>query len=106
MPEAVPPDPLLKAKRPSVDLPSMAERKETLCFECGQVVGNPPLLNRHEDGESCRRCADRVLDALPSLLPRQVEEEASDVDQEESGHEFDFDLPGSDFTPDYPSDPA
>ena len=77
MPEAVPPDPLLKAKRPSVDLPSMAERKETLCFECGQVVGNPPLLNRHEDGESCRRCADRVLDALPSLLPRQVEEEAS-----------------------------
>jgi hypothetical protein len=68
----------------------MAKRSETLCFDCGQAVGDPPRLNRHEDGSPCRRCADRALDSLPPALPapRQAPEGS-----------YEFDLPGADFQP-------
>ncbi|MEO0652717.1 MAG: hypothetical protein AAFZ65_18735 [Planctomycetota bacterium] len=62
---------------------------ETLCFECGQTAGNPPILNRHEDGSTCRRCADRVLAYLPPALPGQPNGEQSPSD-------YEYDLPGSD----------
>ncbi len=46
----------------------------SLCFSCGQEVGDPPRLNRLESGAFCEACHDRVLDALPALLPGRVEE--------------------------------
>jgi hypothetical protein len=81
----------------------MSERRETLCFECGQVVGDPPILNRHEGGETCRRCADRVLDSLPPLLPRPV---PLAEHEEERASSYEFDLPGADFEPEDPPEPA
>ena len=78
----------------------MAEQRETLCFECGQPVGKPPMLNRHSDGETCRRCADRVLDSLPPALPRRVEAPEPESDA------YEFDLPGNDFVPEDPDEPA
>ena len=50
----------------------MSESKDTICFSCGQVVGDPPRLNRLESGDACPTCRERVLDALPPVLPRLV----------------------------------
>lgn len=67
-------------------------QRETLCFECGQIAGNPPILNRHEDGSPCRRCADRVLEHLPPALPSRLPVEQARGDDSD----YEFDLPGSD----------
>ena len=69
------------------------EKRETLCFECGQVVGDPPVLNRHEDGSSCRCCAERVLDSIPPALPRTV---GPDVGRADDSSGYEYDLPGAD----------
>lgn len=50
----------------------MASPKPTLCFTCGQEVGEPPRLNKLPEGRSCPACRDRLLDSLPSLLPSQL----------------------------------
>ena len=42
----------------------------TLCFTCGLAVTEPPRLNQLPSGETCPACRDRLLDALPPLLPR------------------------------------
>lgn len=44
----------------------------TLCFHCGQSAGEPLRLNRLDDGRICPSCADRVLVALPPVLPALV----------------------------------
>ncbi|MBK7876783.1 MAG: hypothetical protein IPJ77_13745 [Planctomycetes bacterium] len=41
----------------------------TLCFTCGLAVTDPPRLNHLPSGETCSACRDRLLDALPPLLP-------------------------------------
>lgn len=46
----------------------MSEGSEIVCFHCGQSVGDPPRLNEMPDGEPCRACADRLLDALPPIF--------------------------------------
>ena len=64
----------------------MSEINETRCFKCRQLVEDPPVLNQLEDGSSCPACSDRVLDALPSLLPSSpVELEIEDVEEGERG---------------------
>lgn len=50
------------------------ENQDVLCFQCGQSVGDPPVLNRMPDGENCLRCAERVLESLPSIRPSEVRE--------------------------------
>ena len=57
----------------------MPDRNDPRCFTCRQVVEDPPVLNRLEDGSLCCACRDRVLDSLPSLLPSSP----SDVEIEE-----------------------
>jgi len=47
----------------------MRPHQPTLCFTCGQECGEPPRLNLLGDGSRCPACKDRVLDALPALLP-------------------------------------
>jgi len=41
----------------------------SICFNCGQAVGDPPRLNRTDSGLVCPTCRDRLLDALPAMLP-------------------------------------
>ena len=50
------------------------DNQDVLCFQCGQPVGEPPVLNQMPDGENCIRCAERVLEALPAILPSEVRE--------------------------------
>lgn len=50
------------------------DRLETLCIRCGLPLGDPLRLNTREDGSPCPACRDRVLDALPPLLPKEVAE--------------------------------
>lgn len=50
----------------------MDDGREPRCFTCRQPVGDPPVLNRLEDGGACPACRDRLLDSLPSLLPTRA----------------------------------
>jgi len=67
----------------------MASERAILCIQCGSPVGDPPTLNTFPDGEPCRVCRDRVLEALPPALPFRrvaewaVEEEQAGVEEEE-----------------------
>lgn len=56
----------------------------TLCIHCGLSAGNPPRLNRLEDGRVCPACADRLLMSLPPVLPAlgQFEEASEEGDAE------------------------
>lgn len=47
----------------------------SICIECGQSAGDPPVLNNLPDGRPCAGCRDRVLDALPAILPHRGEVE-------------------------------
>ena len=47
----------------------MTQDKDVVCFQCGQSVGEPLRVNTLVSGAPCPACRDRVLDALPSLLP-------------------------------------
>lgn len=47
---------------------------DVVCFQCGQSVGDPPRLNRLDEGGSCRACAERLLDMLPSIFHTPLEE--------------------------------
>lgn len=53
----------------------MANSGISLCFSCGQEVGEPPRLNRLESGAMCGACQERVLESLPALLPGQIDED-------------------------------
>jgi len=53
----------------------MATTQPTLCFTCGQEVGEPPRLNKLPAGSNCPACRDRLLDSLPALLPSATNEE-------------------------------
>lgn len=52
----------------------MSEERDTICFSCGKSVSEPPRFNLLPSGELCPTCRDRVLDALPPLLPGQLGE--------------------------------
>lgn len=47
----------------------MNSESQSLCFTCGQDVGEPPRLNRLENGLPCPTCRDRILAFLPPALP-------------------------------------
>lgn len=48
---------------------------ETPCIQCGQPVGELPRWNHLPNGLPCPACRDRLLEALPALLPGGVGEE-------------------------------
>ena len=47
----------------------MAEITNTVCFTCGLGIEDPPRLNRLTTGQVCPACRERLLDALPPMLP-------------------------------------
>jgi hypothetical protein len=55
----------------------------TLCIHCGLSAGNPPRLNRLEDGRVCPACADRLLMSLPPVLPGSAKLEEADDESED-----------------------
>ncbi|MBM3991512.1 MAG: hypothetical protein FJ298_10965 [Planctomycetes bacterium] len=48
----------------------MRRENYPICFQCGQATGDLTRFNRLHDGRACPACAERLLAALPSLLPR------------------------------------
>lgn len=50
----------------------MTGSRDTICFTCGLAVQAPPRFNLLSSGEYCPTCRDRVLDAVPALLPRSA----------------------------------
>ena len=47
----------------------MMGASETLCITCGQPAGEFPRLNHLPSGQVCPTCRNRLLEALPPLLP-------------------------------------
>ncbi len=93
--------PGLKFAPTPVDPSGMKGSRETLCFTCGQAVQQPPRFNLLETGEHCPTCRDRVLDAVPPLLPRF----GADRVEEESGLQMGFAFDDGDDADDYPDPP-
>ncbi|MCC7015560.1 MAG: hypothetical protein IT454_23580 [Planctomycetes bacterium] len=52
----------------------MARPNTAICFHCGQDAESTLRLNRLPDGRPCPSCADRLLAALPPVLPAFREE--------------------------------
>ena len=44
-------------------------QSQSLCFTCGLEAGDPPRLNRLQNGLPCPTCRDRILAYLPAPLP-------------------------------------
>ena len=61
----------------------MNERDQSLCFTCSNEVGDPPRLNRLENGLPCPSCRDRILAYLPPALPGPGSERRKEEDQPE-----------------------
>jgi len=49
----------------------MALDRQPVCFTCSQPIAESPAINRLENGDFCPTCRNRLLDSLPSLLPRR-----------------------------------
>ena len=64
----------------------MGEITNTVCFTCGLAIEEPPRLNRLTNGQVCPACRERLLDALPALLPAPKPE--SIVSQASAAHLF------------------
>jgi hypothetical protein len=47
----------------------MPNGARTVCFSCGNPVGEPPALHRLANGQPCAACRERVLEHLPPALP-------------------------------------
>jgi hypothetical protein len=47
----------------------MAEASQPVCMTCGQSAGAPLRFNHLPSGDPCPACAERLLEALDSLLP-------------------------------------
>ncbi|TAJ11652.1 MAG: hypothetical protein EPO68_14320 [Planctomycetota bacterium] len=47
----------------------MAEASQPVCMTCGQSAGTPLRFNHLPSGEPCPACAERLLEAMASLLP-------------------------------------
>lgn len=65
----------------------MTRSRDTICITCGQALQDPPRFNLLESGEYCPTCRDRVLDAVPAVLPR-----ASRREREHAAHEAQMDF--------------
>ena len=52
----------------------MTRDRQPVCITCGQPVAVQGEVNRLPTGEPCHACRDRLLDALPTLLPRDATE--------------------------------
>jgi len=60
---------------------------QSLCFTCGQDVGDPPRLNRLENGLPCPTCRDRILAYLPPALPGPGSAKYQGADSPEASEE-------------------
>lgn len=49
----------------------MSQNPQPVCITCSLPVGDPPRLNRLGNGQVCPSCRDRLLDALPPILPHR-----------------------------------
>lgn len=70
----------------------MGRAQDTLCIGCGLPAGNPPRLNRLDDGRVCPTCRDRLLESLPPALPglgRAAREEEALGPYDDSGYSGD-----------------
>jgi hypothetical protein len=47
----------------------MRKERAAICFQCGGPADLSERLNRLPGGEPCPACADRLLSALPPLVP-------------------------------------
>ena len=63
----------LKPPGGAVDSDRTMPVHDVVCFQCGQSVGEPPRLNRLDEGGSCPACAERLLDMLPSIFHTPLE---------------------------------
>jgi hypothetical protein len=70
----------------------MTRSRDTLCFTCGQALQDPPRFNLLESGEYCPACRDRVLDAVPAVLPRRFAAQPESAAYE-AQMDFGFDEP-------------
>ena len=52
----------------------MTESSDLLCFHCGQSISEPPQIHELPGGGSCPGCVERVLAALPPVLPTELEQ--------------------------------
>ncbi len=52
----------------------MRDSSETVCFTCGLPSGEFPRLNHLPSGQVCPSCRDRLLAALPPILPALEDE--------------------------------
>ncbi len=48
------------------------------CLGCSQPILGPTVINRMPNGQSCKHCVERVLDAQPSLLTDGMVESAQE----------------------------
>lgn len=70
----------------------MARETQSICIQCGQATGDTTRFNRLPDGRPCAPCADRLLAALPSVLPASVLPEAEPFEEYVEGDD-DYDRP-------------
>jgi len=70
----------------------MTRSRDTLCFTCGQALQHPPRFNLLQSGEYCPTCRDRVLDAVPAVLPRSTRRERENA-VAEAQMDFGFEEP-------------
>jgi hypothetical protein len=47
----------------------MRKERAAICFQCGGPADLSERLNRLPGGDPCPVCSDRLLSALPPLLP-------------------------------------
>lgn len=48
--------------------------RNPVCIACGKPTGPRSKLNRLPDGKPCPSCAERMLNDLPALLPKPVQD--------------------------------
>lgn len=66
----------------------MTAPSPTLCFTCGLALSAPPRLNQLPNGSPCPACRERLLDALPPLLPGRSHEVVGVVELSEGDVEW------------------
>ncbi len=74
----------------------MPDVPSSICFQCGQATADGTRFNRLADGRPCPACAERLLMALPPLLPNydaSLEPEVEQPEPSEVDNDADYDRP-------------
>lgn len=62
----------------------MSGASDSICFYCSQLFQLDGGMNRTSDGRPCPICAERLLDALPPLIPAPHRAAEARADEESS----------------------